>query len=153
MQQNEIIRIVWRDFEPLLEQAGYELVEVELTGGLAGGQVLRFFVDKPGSGVTLDDCTTVSQLLNPHMDTGDLISDRYMLEVSSPGIDRPIRKPADFERFSGEKVCIVLHAPVLGRKKYRGILQGFQDGLIQMECDGEAFDVHLENLKKAKLDR
>lgn len=138
--------------EPHLAEQGYELVELEY-GRQGGSGVLRFFIDKAGGGITLDDCTAVSQLLSPLLDRLDLVSERYLLEVSSPGIDRPVRKPADFRRFLGEPLRLRSVAPVEGRSQYRGVLIGFEDGLISMDCNGTACTIHIENVKSARLDR
>lgn len=153
MENAEIIRMMWRELEPLLAEQGYELVEVEFGGGPGNRAVLRIFLDKPQGGITLDDCTAASQLLSAFLDAGDWISERYTLEVSSPGIDRPLRKPQDFERFAGETVRLTTHAPVLGRKRFSGVLRGLEDGLIGVECEDALFQIHLENLKKANLVR
>jgi ribosome maturation factor RimP len=75
------------------------------------------------------------------------------LEVSSPGIDRPIRKPEDFERFAGERIRLKARSPVNGRKHFKGVLTGLKDGLVLLECDGESHAIHIENIKKANLDR
>jgi len=175
MMQNEVIRLLWREIEPELLEQGYELVEVEYAGS-GGGRILRVFVDKaeanreigvpgkaeanreigvPGKdGVTLDDCQVVSELLGPLLDKGDFVSDHYTLEVSSPGLDRPVRKPVDFVRFSGERVRLVACEPVKGRKRFNGVLRGFnKDGMVLIECDGASYEVHIENLKKAHLVR
>jgi ribosome maturation factor RimP len=148
---NEIVRRVWLEFEPELASHGYELVEVEY-GPERGTCVLRLFIDKPG-GVTLDDCQTVSHLVSALLDAADFISEKYCLEISSPGFDRPLRKPCDFERFAGERVKVVLASPVEGRKRFSGVLKGFSDGLIALDCGGQAYEVHIENVKKANLDR
>ena len=163
MMQDEVIRLLWREIEPELLEQGYELVEVEYAGS-GGGRILRVFVDKaeanreigvPGKdGVTLDDCQVVSELLGPLLDKGDFVNDRYTLEVSSPGLDRPVRKPVDFVRFSGERVRLVACEPVKGRKRFNGVLRGFnKDGMVLIECDGASYEVHIENLKKAHLVR
>lgn len=77
-----------------------------------------------------------------------------MLEVSSPGIDRPVRKTADFTRFAGEQVRVQTHAPVAGRKKFKGKLEGIEDGLIRVTVeDGELVSIHIENVKRANLER
>jgi ribosome maturation factor RimP len=151
VRHEQAISRIWQEFDPFLSEAGYELVEVEYASG--GSRILRFFIDKAGGDVTLDDCASVSRLIGARLDELDLIPDRYTLEVSSPGIDRPVRKASDFERFTGEELRVVLHAPVSGRRKFRGILRGFQDGLVQLESGGEALDVHVENIKKANLNR
>jgi ribosome maturation factor RimP len=149
---NEVIERVWRELEPEVNAQGYDLVEVEF-GHEAAGRVLRLYIDKPGGGITLDDCQTVSHVVGATLDRLDFLQDRYVLEVSSPGIDRPIRKGSDFERFEGEKVKLVAQTPVSGRKRFHGILKGFEDGLIKLDCDGALYEVHIENVKKANLDR
>ena len=144
-----IVRSVWLELEPVLAQAGYELIELQLsrTGQDA---VLRLFIDKDG-GVTLDDCTAATRLVNPVLDTADLIAEHYMLEVSSPGIERPLRKEAHFAQYAGERVRVTTHGPVGGRKRFTGILKGVQDGLVELDCDGTAVSMHLENIDRARL--
>ncbi len=151
MNKEGVVRSVWRAVEPHLTEQGYTLVEAEYDHGQAQRNVLRLYIDKAG-GVTLDDCTAVSQLLGPMLDAEDLVAGNYVLEVSSPGIERPVRKASDFERFAGEEIRLVTHAPVAdGRKRFNGVLTGFKDGLIGVECDGKHYEVHIENLKKANL--
>ena len=151
MQKAEITRRAWAELEAPLAEMGYEVIEIEF---LQEGRrmILRLFVDKTG-GITLDDCTAVTQLVSPLLDRSDFVSGEYFLEVSSPGIDRPVRKPADFERFVGEPIRVRAVEPVQGRRNFRGVLQGFDDGLIVVACDGQAYSVHIENLAKANLDR
>ena len=151
MTKDDIIRSAWRELEPHLAEQGYELVELEFARQGRHG-VLRLFVDREG-GVTLDHCQALSQLVSPILDAADFIDGSYMLEVSSPGIDRPLRKPEDFQRFAGERVKLKTETPVEGRKRFRGTLAGFRDGLVQLECDGETYSVHVENVRKANLDR
>ena len=152
MSKEELVRRFWTVFEPEINEQGYELVEVELTGQ-SGVRILRVFIDKEVDGIRHEDCASVSQLLNPLLDADDFISENYILEVSSPGFDRPVRKPKDFERFAGEAITLVTHAPVDGRKKFSGVLRGFDDGLIQVDCDGQLYEIHAENLRKANLNR
>lgn len=152
MENRELVRRVWEALEGDLAQMGYEIVEIEYAR-YGGAPVLRFFIDKPGGGVTLDDCTAASQLLSPLLDRLDLLQAKYLLEVSSPGLDRPVRRPADFLRFVGEPIRVKSLAPVEGRSAFRGVLNGFEDGLISVECDGQMRRIHIENLKSARLDR
>ena len=151
MRQDEIIRHAWALLEPELASHGYELIEVELARQ-GGGSVLRLFLDKEG-GITLDDCAAATQILNPVLDTENVVDGHYMLEVSSPGIDRPVRKAEHFQQFIGERIKLLSESPVMGRSRFRGTLTGFEDGLITVECDGEPYEIHIENLKKANLDR
>lgn len=146
------IQRAWRELEPVLAANGYDLVEVELAqqGGL---RILRVYIDRSGGGITLGDCQSVTHLLNPVLDETNLVEGSYCLEVSSPGIDRPVRKPRDFERFVGEPIRARTHAPVEGRKQFRGVLRGYSDGTVAIECEGRVYAIHTENLLKANLDR
>jgi len=153
----DVVRRIWQDLDPHIEEQGYELVEVEF-GQEGRSPVLRLFIDRIASdtshgGITLEDCRAVSQLVNPLLDAADSIPGSYTLEVSSPGLDRPVRKPKDFARFAGERVKVAVHAPVAGRKRFTGMLKGLQDGLVTIECDGTCHEVHIENIKTAKLDQ
>ena len=139
-------------FDPELTEQGYELVEVEY-GRQDGVLILRVFIDKASDGITLDDCTAVSQLLSPVLDAKDFIDGEYMLEVSSPGFDRPLRRPEHFVRFAGEPVKLVTRALVGGRSRFSGVLKGFEDGLVLLEVDGAPVSIHIENVKKARLNR
>jgi len=152
--KNEIVAGVWSTCGPHLEANGYELVEVEMTNQF-GQRVLRIFVDKPGVGFTLEDCTKVTHLVNPLLDDDEALGEQYMLEVSSPGIDRPLRRPDHFVRYAEERVAVRLetHAPVDGRKKFKGTLTGFESGVIRLECDGQPHEVSIDNLKRANIDR
>lgn len=141
----------WHELEPHLAEQGYELVELDF-GQQGGRQVLRIFIDKE-EGIALDDCQAVSQLLSPILDESDLMGSGYMLEVSSPGIDRPVRKPEDFKRFAGQRITIRTQAPIDGRRHFKGVLVGFCDDLVTVECDGAHYEIHAENVLRANLDR
>jgi ribosome maturation factor RimP len=148
---NGVTERVWEEVTPELNEQGYELVEVEYVPG-ARGRVLRLYIDREG-GVTLDDCQRVSRVVSNLLDRLDFIEERYVLEVSSPGFDRPVRKASDFDRFHGEPIKLVLETAVGGRKRINGILKGYRDGLVTVDSDGTIYEVHIENLKKANLDR
>ncbi|MCC6797542.1 MAG: ribosome maturation factor RimP [Candidatus Hydrogenedentes bacterium] len=151
MESRELVRRAWAELEPHLVEQGFELVELEFAQQ-GGRGVLRLFVDRSG-GVTIDDCVAVSQLLGPVLDAADFISDSFVLEVSSPGVDRPVRKPEDFQRFAGEKVIMKSQLPVNGRKKFKGVLQGVSDGAVRVVCDGQEYAIAIENVQRANLDR
>ena len=151
MVRNEVVASVWRVLEPELREQGYELVEVEL-GRHGPRALLRIFLDKEG-GITLDDCQAASQFMGPLLEARDVVTGAYTLEVSSPGFDRPVRKPADFRRFTGEAVKLKTHEPVMGRRRFRGTLAGIDDGLVALDCEGDRFEIHIENVAKANLDR
>jgi len=150
VENSEVIRQVWAEIGPLLESNGYELIEAEVAQ-MGAQRVLRLYIDKP-EGVTIDDCTAASRIVNPYLDETELFEGRYLLEMSSPGIARPIRKPEHFERYSGEAIKLQTHTPLEGRRKFSGILRGYEDGLVTVECDGACFPIHEQNIKKAYLD-
>jgi len=114
------------------------------------GWVLRIFIDKPG-GVTVEDCAKISGIVGEILDKEDIIHHSYVLEVSSPGIERPLVKKEDYERFRGEKAKITLKTPISGRKNFTGIIIGIKNDLVQMEVEGKVWEFSLENIKKAKL--
>lgn len=147
----DVVRRFWEVFGPELAGHGYELIEVEYAQQ-SGVRILRVFIDAP-DGITHNDCQKVSHVLSPLLDAEDWIDEHYVLEVSSPGFDRPLRRPQDFSRFAGERVRVQAISPVQGRKRFRGELIGYEDGMIRVDCDGTSYDIHLENVKKANLDR
>jgi ribosome maturation factor RimP len=137
--------------EPVLQEHGAELVLVEFLHE-HGSWVLRFFLDKP-NGITLDDCATISEHLGRILDATDVISQSYSLEVSSPGIYRPLRKEKDFERFKGERADIHLFAPINGRRNFKGTIEGVAEGNVQIkDVAQQVFLLPLSGIAKAKLD-
>jgi ribosome maturation factor RimP len=148
---------VRRLLEPVLERDGYELVEVEWTRG-GGRWTLRLFVDKAG-GIGIEDCQAVSHLAEPILDVADFIEPAYDLEVSSPGLERPLRKPTDFDRFAGQRVQVKAYAPLTGsapgspaRKQWTGVLQGFSEGAVELDVDGTLHRVPHDQIAKANLE-
>ncbi|HNA30356.1 MAG TPA: ribosome maturation factor RimP [Thiobacillaceae bacterium] len=130
--------------EPTLAGMGYEMVALERVGrGL-----LRLYIDK-AEGITLDDCVKVSNQLTRLFLVENVDYDR--LEVSSPGLDRPLVKEADFVRFAGERANIRLHAPLDGRKRFTGVLRGLADGVLQLEMDGAMVAIPLAEVDSARL--
>ena len=117
-----------------VESLGFELCDVEFTKE-AGNWVLTLYIDREG-GVTIDDCETVSHAVDPILDMADPIPQSYYLSVSSPGIDRPLKKDADFRRNLGKKIEIRLYAPKDGKKEYAGVLKEFTDDSLTI-TDGE----------------
>jgi ribosome maturation factor RimP len=129
---------------------GLELVEVELRGA-GNNQVLRLFIDKPG-GVTLADCENVSHQVGTILDVEDVIAGHYTLEVSSPGLDRKLLKPADYERFRGRKARIKLRHPKEGRSNFVGRLVELDQGQVSLEVEGGAkVRLPLEEVVTARL--
>lgn len=129
-----------------LTQLGYELVDLEVSNR---GKLLRLFIDKP-EGITIDDCVLVSnQLGNVLAVENDIDYDR--LEVSSPGLDRILKKESDFLRFVDNKASIKVRMPIEGRKNFVGVLKGFTDGNVSIEVEGVLFNISLSNIDKARL--
>ena len=146
----DLIPSLWGMMEPVLEPEGIELVDVVFK--LEGGRwVLRLYIDTP-QGVTLDDCELVSRQIGALLDIKDPIEHRYVLEVSSPGINRVLRKEEDFRRFAGSPVRIRTRLKLTGRRNFQGILKGMEDSAIILEVDGARVEIDPKNVEKANLD-
>jgi len=132
--------------ESTLAGLGYELVDFERSGK---GKLLRIFMDKAG-GITVDDCATVSNHLSRVLAVEGVDYDR--LEVSSPGLDRPLKKEQDFVRYAGQKARIRLRVPLAGQRNFVGVLRETRAGKVEIEVDdGKRVSVDLSNLEKARL--
>lgn len=145
MSKQEIIRLL----EPTIERLGYELTDIELKlGGRSG--LLRIYIDKD-DGVDIDDCEVVSHQVSAILDVEDPIPGNYTLEVSSPGLDRTLTKPAHFRRFMGEDIKVKLRFPLDGRRNFRGALKSADDEVIEVEVDGESYRLPLSTIESARL--
>jgi ribosome maturation factor RimP len=122
--------------EPVLANLGFRLVRVRMSG--ASGRTLQVMAERPDGTMTIDDCETASRAISPLLDVEDPVSGRYDLEVSSPGIDRPLVRREDFERWTGHEAKIEMLAPQDGRRRFRGILGGFTDGEVRVFVDQPA---------------
>ena len=130
--------------EPVLESLGFRLVRVALAGASARDRIVQIMAERPDGSITIDDCEAISKALSPVFDVADPIRGAYRLEISSPGIDRPLVRPSDFEDWQGYECRIDLREPVEGRKRFKGILHGFEDGEVRLEADtGETGLQHL----------
>jgi len=141
--------------------SGVEVVEVDMRGS-GGARMLRVFIDKPG-GVTHEDCANVSRELSTVLDVEDAVpGGSYVLEVSSPGLDRKLSRPVDFERFTGSRIKLTTIIPVNGNKHFEGKLQSFQEGRLTLERTtpgkkpkpgvvAEKIEIELSNIEKANL--
>ena len=118
---------------PSVTGAGYDLYDLIFVKE-GSNWYLRIFIDKPG-GVTIDDCEIVSRAVEKVLDEKDPIEQSYILEVSSPGLDRPLKKEADFDKYKGSRVDVKLYKPQSGRKLFTGILEGLHDGNIVIVDD------------------
>ncbi len=143
--------------EPICRAHGVELVDVRFHRGPGTG-VLRVLIDRfregvdSGSGVSLADCTAVSRDLSSALDAHeDLVPGNYLLEVGSPGLERPLFKLADYERFAGKEIKVKTHSPIDKRRRFRGRLLGVVDGNIQIDQDGQTVSISLEEIAHANL--
>ncbi len=144
---NPIVRRVWQVAEPLCLGEGLSLLFVEFQRE-PGGRTLRLYLDKPG-GVTLEDCTAVSRQLSDLLDV-ELETDLpYRLEVSSPGPQRPLAKPADFERYSGRRIKIRTARPIEGQKNFTGTLVTFDDGIVHLATRNKSVAIDFNDITKA----
>lgn len=149
MAKKSISELVWSLALPIVEKAGCELVDVEYVKE-GGSWILRIIIDKDG-GVSHEDCECVSQPLNDLLDEKDPISHPYYLEVSSPGLERRLKRPRDYERAIGEPVEIRLFSAVDGRKRYEGRLESFDGKEVSVRLDsGEIKTFSLDMIAKAK---
>jgi ribosome maturation factor RimP len=146
----EIITRLWALIEPILEPENIELVDLEFK--LEGGRwVLRVFIDTT-AGVTLTECETASRQISALLDMEDPIEHPYVLEVSSPGINRILRKEKDFIMFSGSPVRIRTRRKLNGQRNFSGILKGLQNSRIMVDMNGISVEIDLHDLEKATLD-
>lgn len=136
--------------EPLASEHGLELVDVEVAG-TRKNPILRVFLDTPEGGISLDELSDAQVWVDAKIEEVDPFEDAYTLEVSSPGVDRPLRKPEDYERFAGED-CVVYLKKGDSRVKYRGVLRGMDGDCVVVEQeDGEVEKVDLSRIKKANI--
>ena len=156
---------IWSLVESVATGLGYEVVDVEYRPHPRNG-LLRVYIDKPQidkpqsdkpasaepEGIVLEDCEIVSRQLSAMLDVEDPITGQYRLEVSSPGLDRPLRKPADFERFAGAIIKVRMGMPTeTGQRNFTGKLLGMQDQDIRIEVDGEVLSLPLGGIEKAQI--
>ncbi|MCL2338017.1 MAG: ribosome maturation factor RimP [Firmicutes bacterium] len=149
MANNKVAALVEKLVTIGLADMGIELVDV--TYGKEGGRwFLRIFIDQPG-GIGLEDCQRVSEYIDPLLDEHDPIPNAYTLEVSSPGIERPLKKTADFERFTGRQISLNTFAAVAGKRKFKGLLKMVDNQAVTLEVDGEQLIIPMEQIASAKL--
>lgn len=135
---------------PTIESMGFEFWGCEY---MPAGKhsTLRVFIDKAEVGVTVDDCGSVSRQVSAIMDVEDPISNAYMLEVSSPGMDRPLFKPEQYKAYEGEEVQLRTSVPVMGRKRFKGQMTAVTEDSIAVEVDGEEYEVPFALIDKANV--
>ncbi|MBQ4333742.1 MAG: ribosome maturation factor RimP [Myxococcaceae bacterium] len=148
----------WALVAPILENEGYELIDVEFVRE-GGRHVLRLFIDKlggssPGNGVGIDDCERASNAVDSAIEVAELISHEYVLEVSSPGVERPLTRPAHFQRAIGQRVRVRLFRPLFTppRKSLTGVLVAFENECVEVEVEGAGrFVIERKDIAKANL--
>ncbi|WP_448203742.1 ribosome maturation factor RimP [Azospirillum sp. sgz302134] len=135
---------------PSVEAMGYEVVRVQLTGGQR--MVLQVMAERAdGAPMTVEDCADLSRAISAVLDVEDPIKSAYTLEVSSPGIDRPLTRLKDYERFAGFEAKLETRLAVDGRKRFKGMLKGVEDGLVCLETEQGAARLEFDNILRAKL--
>jgi ribosome maturation factor RimP len=147
-----------RLLEPPIEALDFELVDLEFAREGRAGGVLRIYIDRKAgeagavqTGISVDDCASVSHAVSQVLEIQDPIKGHYTLEVSSPGFDRILRTRAHFERFVGMRVFAELKLPIDGRRRFVGTLKSVSDGTILVEVDGQAVSLPLDRIQKARL--
>ena len=142
---------IWKMAEPVVLENGLELIDVEYVKEGAEWY-LRLFLDKEGEdGVDLDDCELISRKLSDLLETADPITQAYRLEVSSPGIERPLKRTKDFQRFKGEKVQIKTFSDVEGKKQFIGILGETTEDTVMIEVEDVPIRIPRKKISKANL--
>lgn len=149
LSRKEIEAIAVRVAEEIGESEGVEIVEIQYVKE-QGDYYLRVFIDKPG-GVGLDDCQSFSQAFSVQFDELDPIPGSYSLEISSPGIERPLTRAEHYTRFSGRQVAIRTYAPHAGRKRWTGVLKGLNKDVVVLDVEGETIEIPLALIGSARL--
>ncbi len=149
MARTDIQKKVEELAAPIIKEAGCELVDIEYIKE-GPNWYLRVYVDKNG-GVTVDDCQRISEILSELLDRVDPIDHSYVLEVSSPGVDRPLKTQRDYEHFTGREIDVKLYSPMNGKKKYSGILIGLRDGIVTLDTSMGKLHFNKEKIASARL--
>jgi len=134
---------------PVIEDMGFELVRVRLMGGKT--QLLQIMADRPDGGIEVDECGEISTAVSAVLDVEDPILDAYTLEVSSPGIDRPLTRLKDFEEFEGYEAKLETGAPIDGRKRFKGVLAGVEGDEVMLNVTEGTIGLKFDWLSEAKL--
>ncbi len=151
IQNNEIVSKIERLIDSILTEKSFELVDLEYKSE-GKGKIVRVFIDKQG-GVNMDDCSVVSRELSILLDVHDIIPGSYNLEVSSPGLTRQLKKPADFGKNIGKKLRLKLINPIKKQYVLRNVnLVDFVDNTINIEYEGKNYDIPLSSIVKANLE-
>ena len=135
---------------PILKNMGFDLVRVRISG--AGQRTLQIMAERLDDGMmTVEDCATISRSISALLDVEDPIEGSYSLEVSSPGLDRPLTRPQDYPRFTGLEIKIELRLPINGQRRFRGRIAGFADDQVQLDSEGTLLSIPYADIERAKL--
>ena len=135
--------------EPVIEELGLRLVRVKISA--QSGTTVQIMADRPDGAISVDDCASISRRLSPLLDAHDPVPGGYTLEVSSPGIDRPLVRPSDFEDWAGQEAKIEMKEPIAGRKRFRGMLDGVEGDEVRIEVDVDRMGVQVIGLPIARV--
>ncbi len=149
MSEERVVAEVEAFVQPVVQEMSLELVEVQFRRE-SGGWVLRLFIDREG-GVTVDDCAALSRQVSAYLEVEDIIEHAYTLEVSSPGVERPLKRPEDYVRFSGRKARIKLRDRLDGQRVFIGILGGLIENMVLLDVDGKQMEIDLGAVARARL--
>ncbi|MGA1824022.1 MAG: ribosome maturation factor RimP [bacterium] len=150
MDTKAILSKVREVVEPIIEDEGMELVDIQYRRE-CGGYILRLLIDHEG-GVKVDECAMISKEVDKSLENLDILQGRYTLEVSSPGLNRPLTKEADFHRFAGRLIKVKTYAKIDNRKSFTGNLLSCHDNLIEIECENHVIQIPLDAIAKAHLE-
>ncbi len=150
MGKSSVAQSVEELIAPVLSSEDLELVDVEYKKE-GKGWTLRVFIDKPG-GITLQDCQATSHRVEDMIEIDGLIPSHYILEVSSPGLDRPLKKEKDFLRYKGKRIRLTTFSPVNNQKKFKGMIRDFKEDTLILEDQEEVFQIPLIHIAKARLE-
>jgi ribosome maturation factor RimP len=152
MEQGTLTKKIERTIAPMAQTMGYDIVRVLMLGAGTSRPTLQIMAERPDGTMLIDDCSRLSQAVSALLDVENLIEEAYVLEVSSPGIDRPLTRLKDFERYTGFETRIEMHTPQDGQRKFKGILRGIDGDLILLEQEnGTTARLPFGELDKAKL--
>ncbi|GMK42681.1 ribosome maturation factor RimP [Paenibacillus sp. PR3] len=149
MSNSKIKQIVEDMVKPFIDENGFELVDVEYVKE-GSNYFLRVFVDKEG-GIDIDECGRVSEYLSEQLDEKDPITEAYFLEVSSPGAERPLKKPEDVHKAVGKHIYVTTYEPIKGHKEFEGLLQSFDGELVKMRVNQSNVEIPYAKVASARL--
>lgn len=132
-----------------VEEDGYELLHIEMRAE-GGAPILRIYLDRP-EGINIDDCAGTSKKIAVLLDVEDPVKDKYTLEVSSPGIERPLFTEKDYIRFLGKEIRLVTKNKIENQRRFRGQIESFENGVLDLLCDGRTIRINYDEIKKANL--